>query len=158
MPSLRIRPARAADAAAACAVLRRSIAELCAADYGADTAFFAGWLSNKTPENVASWISNPENFLYVATQDDIIAGVAGITSAGLINVNYVSPDFRFTGVSKALLARLEQKAAELGLRQCSLASTKTALRFYRSAGYREQDGGSIWGTPMIKDIAAATAR
>jgi N-acetylglutamate synthase-like GNAT family acetyltransferase len=56
----------------------------------------------------------------------------------VVMLNYVSPDARFKGVSKALLARLESKAAELGLAQCSLSSTKTARNFYRAMGYREQ--------------------
>ena len=59
-----------------------------------------------------------------------------MTKAGMITLNYVSPDARFQGVSKALLAALERTAAELGLKQCRLESTKTARRFYEAAGYR----------------------
>ena len=161
MPTLQIRPARAADAVAACEVLRRSIAELCVADHGNDPQFLAAWLANKTPENVTSWISDPGNVFYVAVENDTVMGVAAMNSIGVVTLNYVSPDARFSGVSKALLAEIERKAAELGVMQCSLQSTKTALRFYRSAGYREQGAGEQWCTPMIKDIAmpaTATAR
>ena len=140
MPALHIRPARAADAAAACGVLRRSIAELCVADHDNDPQFLSRWLANKTPENVAAWIADPGNVVYVAVDDGRIAGVAAMTRAGLVTLNYVSPDFRFRGVSKVLLAALERKAAELGLTQCNLESTKTARRFYEAAGYREQPG------------------
>jgi predicted GNAT family acetyltransferase len=160
MADVHIRKARAADAAAACAVLRRSIVELCAADHRNDPAFLQGWLANKTPENVAAWISDPGNVVYVAVDGNAVAGVASMTKAGMITLNYVSPDARFKGVSKALLAALERKAVELGLTQCRLESTKTARRFYEAAGYREQDGvaggcGAIAAgscRPMVKAL------
>jgi hypothetical protein len=56
---MEIRVARTEDAEQACTVLRRSIQDLCHADHNGDAAKLADWLSNKTPENVASWISNP---------------------------------------------------------------------------------------------------
>ncbi len=158
MPALQVRQARATDTAAACAVLRRSITELCAADHGNDPQFLGRWLANKTVENVAAWIADPDSIVYVAVDDEAIVGVASLKRTGLITLNYVSPDARFQGVSKALLAQIEQTAATLGLTQCSLASTKTALRFYRSAGYSaQQNDGSTWGTPMSKAIAEPPA-
>lgn len=153
MPKLEIRPARSEDAAVACDVLRRSISELCTADHGNDPKFLSGWLANKTPENVAAWITDPGNVFYVAIDDGKIAGVAAMTKAGMITLNYVSPDARFKSVSKALLAALEAQAKALGLTQCSLESTKTARQFYRAAGYRETeatDGGVC--RPMVKDL------
>ena len=155
--SIEIRLARTDDASAICGVLRRSIAELCEADHGNDLAFLTAWLANKTPENIAGWIVNPTNHFYVAVANGGIVGAACITSAGEINLNYVSPDARFKGVSSALLATLERKAAELGLPQCTLASTKTALQFYRSAGYRETTATTQRGTPMVKDLAGPDA-
>jgi len=140
MSAVHIRPARAADAAAACEVLRRSIAELCEADHGNDAQFLGRWLANKTPENVAAWIADAGNVVLVAVDGDKIAGVAAMTRAGRISLNYVSPDARFKGVSKTLLAELERKAAEIGLSRCVLESTRTARRFYEAAGYREQPG------------------
>lgn len=133
---MHIRQARADDAAAICRVLRRSIAELCQADHRDDPAILEKWLANKTPETVAVWIANPEGHMFVATDDDAILGVAAMTSAGDITLNYVSPDARFRGVSKALLLRLETTARERGLATCSLTSTETAHRFYLSAGYQ----------------------
>ena len=52
-------------------------------------------------------------------------------------LNYVAPEARFTGVSKALLAEMESKAQSIGLPHCTVESTMTAERFYRSAGYSE---------------------
>jgi GNAT superfamily N-acetyltransferase len=139
---------------AACEVVRRSIVELCEADHGNDPTFLNGWLANKTPENVAAWITSPGNVLYVAIEGGKIAGLAAMTKAGMITLNYVSPDMRFKGISKALLAALEAKAKVLGLAQCSLESTKTARQFYQAAGYREteaSDGGVC--QPMVKNLS-----
>ena len=54
------------DAAQACEVLRRSISELCIADQHNDPAILDRWLANKTPENVAAWITNTEDSVLVA--------------------------------------------------------------------------------------------
>jgi GNAT superfamily N-acetyltransferase len=134
---MEIRRAAAADAADACTVLRRSISELCVADHGNDQALLARWLSNKTPENIAAWIARPDHSLLVAVEDDAILAVGGVTDAGEVTLNYVSPDARFRGVSKSLIGALEVRAAERGNIQCTLVSTETARRFYHSAGYRE---------------------
>ena len=62
-------------------------------------------------------------------------GVAAMMEQGKITLNYVAPDARFRGVSKALLACLEKRLKALGIAQCSLESTQTALRFYEAMGY-----------------------
>lgn len=150
-----IRAARTEDAAAACQVLRRSITELCHADHGGDFAILEKWLANKTPEAVASWIADPGNHVFVAVVADIIVGVSMINSRGQILLNYVSPDARFRGVSKALLGRLEATARMLGSAECSLTSTATAHRFYLEAGYLDQErstSGLGVGT-MVKRLA-----
>jgi GNAT superfamily N-acetyltransferase len=61
-----------------------------------------------------------------------------MTKAGKITLNYVSPEARFRGISKALIDRLEAQARELGLDRCTLNSTETARQFYLSLGYQEQ--------------------
>jgi GNAT superfamily N-acetyltransferase len=148
---MRIREARVEDAAAACDVLRRSIVELCAADHGNDPALLDPWLANKTPENVLAWMA--ETHLLVAEEDGRLLGVAGLSSAGRVTLNYVAPEARFRGVSAALLQALEDKAAQLGCRTCTLESTKTARRFYEARGYRGRDGDAPYA-PMIKDLPA----
>jgi len=153
MPALYIREARVTDATAACEVLRRSISELCESDHRNDVQLLAGWLANKTPENVTTWIADPGSLVYVAIDAGVIVGVAAMTRSGVVTLNYVSPDARFKGVSKALLAHLESKAGELGLTRCRLSSTETARRFYRAAGYCElQNSEAKLGIPMAKDI------
>jgi GNAT superfamily N-acetyltransferase len=134
---MEIRDAVAEDAPAACQVLRRSITELCVADHANDPAILQRWLSNKTPEIVASWIASPDNSLLVAVEYGVILAVGAVTNAGEVSANYVSPDARFRGVSRALLGALEAKAIERGNVRCSLTSTETARRFYLANGYVE---------------------
>ena len=57
------------EAAAICEVLRRSIIELCVLDHQNDPVRLAEWLANKTPENVASWIADPDNRIFVAVAE-----------------------------------------------------------------------------------------
>src|SRR5262245_26981823 len=65
------------------------------------------------PANLSSWIAKPDNNMFAATDGDAILGVACVTSCCEVTLNYVSPDVRFRGVSKALLQRLEAKAWNL---------------------------------------------
>ena len=95
--------------------MRRSITELCFADHRNDQAILKRWLSNKTPEVFASWLRQPDNSLLVAVESSSILAVGAVTDAGEITLNYVSPDARFRGVSRALLAALEVRAMELGV-------------------------------------------
>jgi GNAT superfamily N-acetyltransferase len=140
---MKIRNAVTKDAPAACQVLRRSISELCVADHGDDPTILTRWLSNKTPELVASWIARPDSSLLVAVEDGTILAVGSVTDAGEITLNYVSPDARFRGVSRTLLCALEQRAFERGNVRCTLTSTETAHRFYQTNGYA--DDGTVPG-------------
>ena len=103
---MNIRDAIAADAGAACDVMRRSITELCVADHRNDPTALSAWLSNKTPPSFLSWL-RPGNSVLVAVVGDDIAGVGAVNDGGSITLNYVSPTHRFRGVSKAMLATLE---------------------------------------------------
>ena len=149
---MRIRDATAADAAAACDVLRRSIAELCGADHGGDPAVLAAWLANKTPANLAAWIGAPGNAVLLAEAAGRVLGIAAMTAAGEVTLNYVAPEARFRGVSRALLAALEDRARAAGLARCTLHSTLTARRFYTAAGYAETGPAGADGIPMAKPL------
>ncbi len=139
---LLVREARPDDAAAACELVRSSIVELCGADHGGDRGRLAAWLANKTPDNLRAWIVGSHVFL--AEREGALSGVAAVTGDGVITLLYVLPAHRFTGVSKALLLAIEERARDLGLDLCRLDSTITALRFYEDCGYRlaEPDGRS----------------
>lgn len=154
---MEIRDATPDDAIAGCEVLKRSIAELCTADHKSDPAILARWLGNKTTENFAAWAEQPDNSLLVAVEGGQILAVGSVTDAGTVGLNYVSPDARFRGVSRALLQALELRAAERGNTRCSLISTETARQFYLSNGYIEAGApsgafGTSSGYPMSKSL------
>jgi GNAT superfamily N-acetyltransferase len=155
---MEIRDAVPEDAHAACEVMRRSISELCGADHHNDPVILARWFANKTTEIVASWIIKPGNSVLVAVESGTILAVGSVTDEGEITLNYVSPDARFRRVSRTLLMALETRAQERGNRRCTLLSTETAHRFYRSAGYVD-DGppqgkfGTTSSYPMSKQLA-----
>lgn len=154
---MEIRDARPEDAPSATDVLRRSIAELCVADHGNDPAILARWLHNKTQDNFRAWIAQPGNSSLVAVNGEKILAVGSVTDQGEITLNYVSPEARFQGVSRALVAALEKRAAERGVDRCTLTSTETARRFYRSNGYVETGApiggfGMSSGYPMAKSM------
>ena len=89
-----------------------------------------------------------------------VLSVGAVTDAGEITLNYVSPDARFAGVSRAMLRALEARALERGNSLCRLTSTTTARRFYHAAGYTE-DGlpqgtfGTVGSYPLSKTLAEA---
>lgn len=152
-----VRRARPLDAAAATAVLRASIAELCAADHGDDPEIVGRWLANKTPGDVRAWIAAPGRVV-VAWERRRIVGVGAALASGEITLNYVLPKARFRGVSKAVLGALEEYLRAQGHARSSLASTRTAHRFYRAAGYVDAGEPRSWGGltefPMVKDLSA----
>ena len=125
---MQIREASIEKAEEACLVIKRSITELCQLDHQCDPHTLELWLANKTTENMRRWIR--EGNVFIGTDDSVILGVAAINNSGGITLNYVSPDARFRGVSKALITRLEAKASELGEPRVTLQSTATARRFY----------------------------
>ena len=160
---MEIRDAVPADAPAACEVLRRSIIELCVADHHDDPAILERWLANKTPEIIASWIAQAASSMLVAVEAGVILAVGAVTDAGEVRLNYVSPDGRFRGVSRAMLRALESRAIERGNSCCTLFSTETARRFYRDAGYVETGPphgtfGTTGSYPMSKRLAAVRLR
>src|SRR5262245_14278205 len=146
-----VRQATVDDAAGACDAIRRSIVELCHADHGGDETFLTRWLSNKTVENVARWISQRRHFV-VAEEAGKILGAAAMLDSGKVILNYVAPEARFRGVSKALMQALEDRARADGVAECSVESSQTALRFYQSLGYVRTDLSyplKLTGSPAI---------
>lgn len=155
--SIFIRPARPADVSAMSRVLTASIVELCAADHRSDPAAIAAWTRNKTQEGVAAMLANTNLLMFVAEASGQIGAVGAVTRTGEIALNYVAPDMRFLGLSKALLARLETELLTLGFTEGRLEATATAQRFYESAGWLPEGpqatGRVVNGYPMKKLLA-----
>src|SRR5262245_21723784 len=152
--SFQIRRARAADAGAMCEVLRRSIIELCVQDHQNDPVRLSEWLANKTVAHVTGWIADPANRVFVATAGENVLAVGCVRTTGEIMLNYVSPDARFLGISRAMLDTLECTAREMGCSRLTLTSTFTAHDFYLAAGfadYRHEDWmGRDW--PLMEKL------
>lgn len=74
-----------------------------------------------------------------------------VSAQGAVLLNYVAPEARFSGVSKALLGALEGAAWDMGARRCHLHSTQTAARFYRAHGYTAEAGAPLH---MVKPLHA----
>jgi GNAT superfamily N-acetyltransferase len=101
---------------------------------------------------------SPNNSVLVTVDDDTILAVGAVTDTGQITLNYVSPDARFRGVSRALLRALEARVLERGSVRCTLNSTETERRFYLANGY-VIDGSpvrkhGVSGYPMSKQLAS----
>jgi GNAT superfamily N-acetyltransferase len=135
------------------AVMTASITELCGEDHGNDPAAIARWTANKTLAGVRKMLENPATTLFVAEVDGVVAAVGAVTGDE-IGLNYVSPDHRFIGVSRALLEAMEAALKGRGLVEGRLSSTKTARRFYLAAGWVDDDvPGEMFGLqgfPMRK--------
>ncbi len=155
-----IRPAQAADVPAMSRVLVDSITQLCGADHHGDPEKLAAWTRNKSREGVAAMLGNAEMVVLVAERDAGIVAVGAVTTGGEIALNYVSPEARFTGASKAMLAALETELVALGFDEGRLEATATARRFYKRAGWSAEGpqvtGRKVNGFPMRKRLACSS--
>ncbi len=153
-----IRPAQTADAVKCSKVFCASVRELCVADHHGEEHLIDGWNSNKTPADVRAWINADSPKLFLAESGNDVLAVGGITLPNEVSLNYVSPNSVGKGVGKALLARLEQELKCSGADIASLTSTKTALAFYQSQGWKIAGGiqscMTVEGYPMQKVLSA----
>jgi len=152
MAELVVRPATAADIPAMSTVLTASITDLCGADHDNDPAAIAAWTANKTIAGVSAMLANPDLAIYVAERDGAVVAVGAVNTKGEIGLNYVAPWARFSGASKALMARMEAALLAAGHSEARLNSTATALRFYRSAGWEQSGPPDARSYPMHKRL------
>jgi len=143
----------------ACKVLRRSISEVCAADYNNDAAILDEWLSNKTVENVASWIASSKTHAVVALDHNHVVGIGMASVAGEILLLYVLPEHMRKGVGKLLLQTIEDTLSCSGVTYSITVSSITAKAFYERNGYIKNAepiyvGGIQGDFPMKKKLGA----
>jgi GNAT superfamily N-acetyltransferase len=132
---IEIRQARPTDGPAACALLRRSIAEVCAADHQGKPDVLEAWLGNKTEANVTTWFSAPTNYALVAERDGQMVGMALLTQAGKIALCYVLPEALHGGVGRALINALECQARAWHINKLHLHSPPSSSAFYERQGF-----------------------
>jgi len=160
-----LRVAVAGDEQAVCDLLRRSIAEGCAADHRAHPGVLDNWLSNKTPANVRNWIGTASNYMVVATRGDALLGVALLNQAGKLALCYVDPAVLRQGIGRAMLAAVEAQARTWNISKLHLHSPASAAGFFARLGYA--DGGKekacyglecdLYWKPLNADTGACPA-
>jgi GNAT superfamily N-acetyltransferase len=153
-----IRRATGQDAAAAAALLRDSITQLCVADHQNDPVALEQWLHNKTPEHFLQWLANPESCIVVAEMEAVLCGVGGIRKNGELDFCYILPGRERLGIGRSLLSALEAQAALWGLGKLHLISTLTARHFYERHGFVLSDAepASKFGLPDYHYIKLLT--
>ena len=139
----KIRKAMDSDAESAINTLRRSISELCVADHDGDPQEIESWLSNKTVEAWSKWIASDGATVFVADRNQMVVGVGMVSLQGEIMLNYVHPDARFSGVSKAILAAMEEELRSHNISSCHLESTATAQEFYENYGFQRDKADAL---------------
>jgi putative acetyltransferase len=150
-----IRKATPQDAEAACAVLVRSIKEICAPYYENDDKVLAEWLENKTPANVRRWIESDRSYCVVAVNaQGQVLGFASMSGAEIM-LNYVLPEVLHQGIGKSMLQALETQAIASGVDHIVVVSSLPAKAFYERNGYVPNGAprhvGRILGDfPLIK--------
>jgi L-amino acid N-acyltransferase YncA len=152
-----VRKATPEDAEAACAVLVRSIKEICAPYYENDETILSQWLLNKTPANVRQWIESDRSYCVVALNaDGLIVGFASISGCEIM-LNYVLPEALHRGAGKKMLEALETYAIISGAEHIEVVSTIPAKAFYARNGYVPSGapryvGRIIGDFPLIKTL------
>ena len=63
----------------------------------------------QTRGNFVAWIARPDASTLAAVEENAIVAVGMVADDREILLNYVSPDARFRGVSRAMLAALEAR-------------------------------------------------
>lgn len=153
--SISVRRATEADAPEMSRVLIASITELCSADHHDDPAAIAAWTANKSVEGVLAMLAAPDSEIYVADRQGTIVAVGAI-HADMIELNYVDPQHRRRGVSRAVMLRLEGVLRDRGVAVARLKSTETAHDFYKALGWSDAGpaarGRFIAAYPMRKAL------
>jgi N-acetylglutamate synthase-like GNAT family acetyltransferase len=146
------------DAAAIAELVVYSIREICGPAYRNNKRIIGLWCADKTPHNLAQTIDSQDNYTVVGVMEGRIVGVGLLHKYGEIALCYVQPGYLSYGVGKGLLANMERKAKDLGLKTLILKSSLNAVSFYQQHGYIE-DGrkemflGEIRFQPMRKVLS-----
>lgn len=137
------------------AVVIASITQLCEPDHHNDPVRLEPWLANKSPEGLRTMLLAGIRTLFVAEVDGVVAAVGGISGDSVV-LNYVAPQYRFMGISRALMGALEASLEAQGHRTIRLMSSATAHRFYLELGWQDLSQPGIdythTGRPMSKTL------
>ena len=118
-------------------LMQRSIVELCVDDHGSDPGTYSPWLASKTGDKVEKLVNGTGRSVAAFNESRSVVGFAMGTPEGEVVFNYVAPEYRFQGISKALLRDLENYFAACGNSHATLTTTLTAEKFHVSRGYKD---------------------
>lgn len=147
-PSLTLRRARASDLAAVDLLLSRSYTRLLAQDYLPSVMVTAlPIITRARPELLSSG-----RYHVVEAPDGVIVGAGGWSmdvpgrdsalsgpdGAGKVHVRHLAtdPDWLRRGVARAIMAQVFAEALAQGVRWLDCLSTRTAVPFYATLGFR----------------------
>ncbi len=154
----RIRTLTTQEAAAACSVVRASIAECCFPDHRGDPKVMHTWLANKTPENFEAWFAAPQAIPLGAFDSVPLVGVA-LVSGSSLSLCYVTVATLHRGIGRSLLHAAEDLARGRGIEELHLESTRTAEAFYLRNGFQPSGPVKLWAgmqaLPMSKHLGKA---
>jgi GNAT superfamily N-acetyltransferase len=151
-----LRKASLADLGAVDALLARSFPRLLAADYPPSTLVLAvPRISRARPELLASGTyflaEDPEGRVLAAggwTRGAPLRTTA-IEDTGHVRHVATDPDMVRRGVGRALMGRVMQDARGAGMQWLNCLSTRTAVPFYASLGFRPMHEADIMLAPGI---------
>lgn len=147
---MNIRDAKRADLKAMTDVRAASIRALCQSDHGDNDKAIADWIGND--DKFEQLLADKDATIVVVELDEQVAGV-GAMAGDRVTLNYVHPDFRFQGVSKAIMQTLESRMVAQGILIGYLDSSKTAHRFYKAIAWSDAGPETARGAqPMRKDL------
>ena len=161
MANFLLRPATAADAAAAWVVRCQAIAYGCRDHYPAE--LLAQWLAAPMP---VSFPAKLEALSFViAESNNSLVSFAGLNPCRAeIDAAFIAPAFAGQGLGRRMLDHLQTIAMDLRLAGLSLKASRNAVAFYLSAGYHVTDEGThvsstglrIPCVNMAKNLAATS--
>lgn len=139
---MEVREARPGDAEAIRTVHREAITELGSAAYDGEQV--EAWARGVESADYAAIDADGYCFL-VAVEDGDVAGFGSVwfgspdgyesSADAEVTAVYVHPSVARQGVGSALLAALERRARERGVRTLGLSSSLSAVGFYEAHGY-----------------------
>jgi GNAT superfamily N-acetyltransferase len=142
-PTLSLRRASPADLSAVDALLARSYPRLLAADYPPSTMVLAvPRIARARPELLACGTyflaEDPSGRILAAGGWTRIppTGAGGIELTGHVRHVATDPDFARRGIGRALMGRVMRDARDAGMEWLDCLSTRTAVPFYASQGFR----------------------
>lgn len=98
----------------------------------------ADWLPDDAyPDGYADWLAGEITFV---AEQKVIVGFAMMNRDGYLDLLFVLPDYRSSGLANRLYAELTAQARALGLRRMTVKASRLAERFFARLGWRPSHG------------------